>query len=92
MATIPATTTTNAPVGPPDLGLRSTQRGDQKARHDRAVDSRLRRESGSDGKRHRQGQGHQADGDPGNQVVGKFVQGVTAQAKDGLRKPAVVDA
>ena len=35
-----------------DLSLRSAQRGDEKAGHDRAIDSRLRRQSGSDGESH----------------------------------------
>ncbi len=57
-----------------DLGLRSAERGDQKAGDDGAVDSGLRREAGGDGEGHGQRQRHQAYGDSGNQIEQKFVR------------------
>ena len=67
-AMMPATTTTNAPVGPPICTYGSAERGDEEAGDDRAVDAGLRRHAGRDGERHRQRQRDQADGDAGDQV------------------------
>ncbi len=55
--------------GPANLSLRSAQGGDQKAGDDGAVDAGLRRQSGGDGEGHGQRQGHQADGDSGDDVL-----------------------
>ena len=73
-----------------NLSLRSAQSGDQKAGDDGAVNAGLRRQSGGDGEGHGQRQGHQADGDSGDDVVQKFVEAVVAQAENGLGQPAVV--
>ena len=88
-ATMPATTTTNAPVGPPICVVEPPSSGDQKAGDDGAVNSGLRRQPGGDGERHGQRQGDQADGDAGDQVVQEFVQVVIAQAENRLRQPRV---
>ena len=63
---MPATTTTNAPVGPPIWTARAAERGDQEAGDDGAVDAGLRREAGGDGERHRERQRDEADGDAGD--------------------------
>ena len=76
--------------GSADLSLRSAQRGDQKARDDGAVDAGLRREAGGDGERHGQRQGHQTDGDAGDNVLQKLAQRVFAEADDGLGQPPVI--
>ena len=73
-----------------DLGRRSSEQRDQKARDDRAVDSGLGRKPGGDRECHRQWQRYEADRDSGHQVVQEFVQVVIAQAEDGLREPALV--
>ena len=75
---------------PADLSLRSAQSGDQEPGHDGAIDAGLRCQPGSDRERHGQRQCHQADRDPGNHVMQKFVEAIVAQAQDGLGKPAVV--
>ena len=75
---------------PADLRLRSAQRRDQEAGDDGAVDAGLRRQPGRDRERHRQRQGHQADGDAGDQVAQKFAEAIVAQAQDGLGQPPVV--
>ena len=76
--------------GPANLGLRSAQCGDQKAGDHRAVDARLRRESGCNGESHGQRQGHQPDRDPGDDIFQKFAEAVFAQADDRLGQPPVV--
>ena len=68
LATIPATMTTNAPVGPGDLAARAAQRGDDETRDNRGVDAGFRPHAGRDGEGHRQGQGDQADGHSGHQI------------------------
>ena len=62
--------------GSADLSLRSAQCGDQKAGDDGAVDARLRRQSGGDGESHGQRQGHQSNGDSGDDIFQKFAEAV----------------
>ncbi len=76
--------------GSADLSFRSAQGGDQEAGHDCAVNARLRRQPGGDGKRHSERQCHQANGDAGDDVLQKLVQSVFAKADDGLGQPPVV--
>ena len=57
--------------GPANLEARSAEGRDEEAGDDGAVDSSLRGEAGGDGKRHGERQGHQADGDPGHQILGE---------------------
>ena len=64
-ATMPADHHDERAGRPADLGPRAAQRGDQEAGDHRAVDPGLRRDSGANGERHRQRQGHQADRHPG---------------------------
>jgi hypothetical protein len=71
-----------------DLRLRPTQRGDQKARNNRTVDTGLRREPRGDGKGHRERESDEADCDSGNQVEQKLVAIVVAQTEYRLRKPS----
>ena len=72
---------------PANLHLRSAQRRNQKSGDDRAVNSSLRRQPRSDGKRHRQRQCHQPHGDSSNQIQQKFVTVVVAKTQHRLRKP-----
>ena len=90
-AMIPATTTTNAPVGPPICVFDPPKQRDQKARDHGAINSGLRRETRCNRKCHRQRQRHQADGDSGNHIAAEFVEVVIAKAKNRLRQPAVID-
>jgi len=80
-AMIPATTTTNAPVGA-YLKVRTTQSGYQEAGDNRAVDAGLRRNPGRDGERHRQRQRHQADRYAGDKVVSEQFEGIGAKRQD----------
>ena len=72
-----------------NLRSRPSQRGNQESCHDRTVNSRLRRESGRDGKCHGQRQRNQSDRHARNQVVQKLVQAVVAQAENRRGKPAI---
>ena len=75
LATIPATMTTKAPVGPPIWSARAAQRGDEEAGDDGGVQAGLRGDAGGDGEGHGQGQRDQADGDAGDARRGKVVRG-----------------
>src|ERR1700690_1769911 len=77
--------------GAADLGGRSAERGDQKAGHNSAIDSGLRREAGGDREGHGQRQSDQAYGDSGDQVAGEFVGTVVAQAEKRLGEPALLE-
>ena len=79
-ATMPATTTTNAPVGPPICDARAAERRDEEAGDDGAVDAGLRRQAGRDRERHRERQRDEADGDAGDQVRGGRAAVVGAEA------------
>jgi hypothetical protein len=76
--------------GSANLSFRSAQRGDEEARDHRAVDARLWRESRCNGKCHGERQGHQSDGNSGDEVFQKFVKAVVAQADYGLGEPTIV--
>lgn len=74
-ATIPATITTKAPVGPPIwLGARPSQSGDQKSGHDRRVQSCLWCHTRRNTERHRQWQCNQADRNTGKQIMQKSLR------------------
>ena len=68
-ATMPATTTTNAPVGPPIWTRDPPSAEIDEAGDDRAVDAGLRRQAGRDGERHRERQRDEADGHARDDVV-----------------------
>ena len=63
-ATMPETTTTNAPVGPADLHSRAAEGRHREPGHDGAVDAVLRRQSGGDRERHRERESDQPDRHP----------------------------
>ena len=73
--------------GAADLGARAAERGDEEAGDDGGVEAGLRRDAGGDGEGHGQGQRDEADGEAGDEVVGKVAEGVAAQALDGAGKP-----
>ena len=65
---MPDTTTTNAPVGPPICTREPPRAEIVKPAMTRAVDAVLRRQPGSNGERHRERKGDQADGDAGEEI------------------------
>ena len=74
-----------------NLRARPSQQGNQEACNYCAVNSRLRRQSRGNGKRHSQRQGNQANGYSGYEVFQKLLRSVVAQTKDRLRKPALLE-
>ena len=66
---MPATITTNAPVGPADLDARAAEQRHEEAADDRRVDAGLRRDARGDAERHRQRQRDDADRDAGHDVA-----------------------
>ena len=70
-AMMPATMTTNAPVGPPIWIRGSAKQRHQKAAEDSGVNAGLRRHAGGDAERYRQWQRHHADRDAGDEICGE---------------------
>ena len=86
-ATMPETTTTKAPVGPPIWTRDPPSAEMMKPATIGAVDAVLRRHARGDRERHRERQRHQPDGDAGDEVAGERAGRVAlAQAGDELRK------
>lgn len=76
-ATMPATMTTNAPVGPP-IWRREPPSAEIRNPATGGVKARLRRHSRRDVECHRQRQGHQSVGYSRDEVVDELLQGVAA--------------
>ena len=70
-----------------NLHPRSAQRGDQEPGNHRAVESGLRRHSGSDGERHGQRQGNQPNGHARDQVRDEILSRITLQGQNGFWEP-----
>ena len=88
--TIPATMTTNAPVGPAIWQREPPERRDDETRDNRGVDAGFRPHAGRDGKGHRQGQGDQTDGHAGDEIGGESVPRVTRECLQELGAEAVI--
>ena len=88
-ATMAATTTTKAPVGPPICVFEPRSKEIRETGYDGAVNTRLRCEAGGDGKCHSQRQSDQPHGDASHQIVRTLLQAVVAQTEDRLGQPLV---
>jgi hypothetical protein len=73
---MPATTTYERAGRPADLESRSTQRRDQEAGDDRAVNAGLGRQPRRDREGHRQRQRDEADGEAGDQIGKEVTPGI----------------
>ena len=88
-ATIPATITTNAPVGPPICVREPPSAEIRNAAHHCRIDAGLRRHARRNPERHRQRQRHQAHRQPGDQVLEEDPPRVLAQAQGQFRQPEI---
>ena len=85
LATMPATITTNAPVGPPICTREPPSAEIRKPATIAVVDAGLRRQPGGDREGHRERQGDQADGHAGDEVAGGLAAIVVGQCQPQLR-------